>query len=454
MEDILESLDYELFTYLAKKTRIDSGRIIDDVRHKLSLGTVSNIENRKGKISYKSLAQYLTSLGLSKETILQKIAEIEIEIRDLMFQLDLIEVLLDEKNITESNRILSKIQIEDFHPLYSRIKYYLGRLFYVQKDFYKAQTLFLEMIEYYNKNNYKQPDYLAECYNSLSTTFFYQEDIEQAIKYVNLGFQYYVETSENREIKYKLTVNKVLYLMAIDQRELAFELTQQIWDKIKEVEPVNVKLNFYKFRAQLLKHAKQYKEAISCTNEGIKIARKNRDRNRNFGLLNLLGMIYTDINDFEKAQTCFDMVVQFDDLSYPRRLVDAHVYLGVLRSKQAEWGKAEHHLSLAKKLGEQYNIDVRRLVKLLIVYGNILMNQEKYEEAIDIYQLAYKKASKKALPIFQQDVLFHQLKCLKKMGRMEEFHRVNTKYFEIQEKIYTQSEMNIYESAGYSFVLN
>lgn len=454
MDEILESLDYELLTYLAKKTRVDSGRIIEDVRQKLSLGTVSNIENRKGKISYKTLAQYFTSLGLSKEVIIQKINKIQLEIRDIMFQLELVQVLLDEQNVEESSHILNQIQIEEFHPLVARVKYLYGRLYYVQKDFKQAQALFFDMIECYEKNNYYQPDLLTECYNSLSTSFYYQEDIENALKYVNLGFRHYVKTEYNRELMYLLTVNKVLYLMAIDQRELAFELTQQIWDNIKEIEPVNVKLNFYKFRAQLLKHAKQYQEAIECVKEGIHIARKNKDRNRNFGLLIVLGVIYTDIEDYEKAKTCFQTVAQFEDMKYPRRFVDAHVYLGILKAKQREWKNAEYHLSIAKQCAEKYSIDVRRLVKLLIVYGNIMINQEKYKEALNLFQKAHKKAINKSLTVLLHDVLFHKLKCLKKMEKMEEFHQVNVEFFHIQESLYQREEINIYESAGHSFSIN
>ncbi|TCP62566.1 tetratricopeptide repeat protein [Baia soyae] len=454
MEEILESLDYELLTYLAKKTRVDSGRIIDDVRQKLSLGTISNIENRKGKISYKTLSQYFTCLSLSKETIVQKIHHIKKEIQDLTFQLELVQVILDERNIEKAKIILDNIQIEEFHPLAARIKYLYGRLFYVEKDFKQAQDLFFEVIECYEKNNYFQPNYLIECFNSLSTSFYYQEDIPNALKYVNLGFQHYAESESNQDLKYLLTVNKVLYLIAMGQRELAFELIQQIWGQIREVEPVNVKLNFYKFRAQLLKHAKQFQEAISCAEEGIQIARKYKDRNRSFGLLIVLGTIYTDIEDFEKAKTCFQTVEQFEDMKYPRRFVDAHVYLGIIHSKQEEWKKAEYHLSIAQQFGEKYFIDVRRLVKLLIVYGNIMMNQKKYEQALSYFEIAYKKAINKSLTDFQHDVLFHKLKCLQETGKMDEFHQVNIEFFQIQEKLYQREEMNTYESAGYSFTIN
>ncbi|MCH5586355.1 hypothetical protein MK805_15545 [Shimazuella sp. AN120528] len=143
MEDILEILDFELITYLAKKTRIDSRKIIDDVRHKLSRGTVSNLENRNGNINLKTLTQYLTSLGLSKEDVLTKTKEIENEISDLQFQLELAQILLEEKNSEEAKSILYEIQIVDFHPLACLTKYILGKYFYEKDNFKAAKEVFL-----------------------------------------------------------------------------------------------------------------------------------------------------------------------------------------------------------------------------------------------------------------------------------------------------------------------
>ncbi|MCH5586354.1 hypothetical protein MK805_15540 [Shimazuella sp. AN120528] len=195
------------------------------------------------------------------------------------------------------------------------------------------------MIDLYEKNNYIQPDILPACFNTLSTCYYYEEDIENALKYANKGLESFNESTSKKELKYLLIVNKILYLIALGQRELALELINNVWNHIHEIEPIKVRLNLYKFKSQLLKTAKKYKEAIECAKEGISVARKDKDRNRIFGLLIVLGTIYFELGNDNKAETCFNTVALFEDLKYPRRFVDAHVYLGALKAKQEEWKK-------------------------------------------------------------------------------------------------------------------
>ncbi|WP_028775805.1 hypothetical protein [Shimazuella kribbensis] len=214
------------------------------------------------------------------------------------------------------------------------------------------------------------------------------------------------------------------------------------------MEPIKVRLNLYKFKSQLLKTAKKYKEAIECAKEGISIARKDKDRNRIFGLLIVLGTIYFEIGN---DNTCFNTVALFEDFKYPRRFVDAHVYLGALKTKQEEWKKAEYHLSIAKNIAEKHNVDIRRLIKLMVVYGVITKKQHKFLESIEYLEKANELAKDRDLPVLQHDALYQLLLCYSQIEDKEKFTKMNIEFFEVHQKIEKSNELQIYEVAGPSF---
>lgn len=454
MEDILEKIDYELITYLAKKTRLENNLIIDAVSNHLSRSTVSNIEKRRGRTSLKAVAQYLTNLGLNKKQVLQKMKALENEIEDLQFQLELVQIFLDEKKPVDAKNILDNFHFADFHPLTAKVKYLIGRYYYIQDDLQKAKQCFFQAISIYEKNNYFQPNLLPACYNTLSTCNYYQEKLEEALKYVDIGLHYFDEKHSHSDLKYLLLVNKVLYLIVLGQHELAFKIINQIWDDIHTIEPIKVRLNFYKFKAQLLKKSRQYDQAIQCAQQGIYIARKNKDRNRNLALLIVLGTIYLELDNLCKAKTCFHAVIAFQDFRFPRRLVDGHVYLGILHAKDHNWKEAESHLLIAKKISEEYQVDVRRSIKLLVVYGNIMRQQEKFEQAIKLYNRANRLATEKQLPNLRLDGLFQLLKCYRALNDHVSFNQTNLELFKLQDQLHQQNNINLYENAGPSFTNN
>lgn len=450
MDEILENSNYGIVTYLAKKTRLDQEQKIEAVSYNLSKSTVSNIENRRGNTSLKAVTQYLTNLGLDKKDLAEKIAGIENELHDLELQLELAHIFFDEQKLEEAKAILDRLEVVEFHPLAAKIKYMKGRYFYLQEDFTQAKQIFFKVIDLYIKNNYDQPNLLPICYNTLSSCYYHEEDPTQALKYINLGISH-LDDRSHPDVKHLLIVNKVLFLIVLDQGELAFELINQIWDHIHTIEPMKVRLNFYKFRARLLKKAGQYNQAITCAKQGLYLARQNQDRNRMLGLLIVLGTIYLELEQYDKAMSCLQTVLSFNDLRYPRRMADAYVYLGILHAKCSEWSQAELKLAKAKEICEVHQVDIRRWIKLLIVYGNVLRQQSKFNEAILLYEEALALVKKKQHLSLRYDILFQLLCCYEASGNWDAFHRTNQDFFQLLHQLHAKDDVYLYESASPSF---
>ncbi|MRG29847.1 tetratricopeptide repeat protein, partial [Laceyella tengchongensis] len=106
---------------------------------------------------------------------------------------------------------------------------------------------------------------------------------------------------------------------------------------------------------------------------------------RTYDLILVLGSIYLQQKDFNKANQYFHMVINLDKrFKFPRRHLDAHTYLGVQHSSQHQWGQASDHLDKAIKIGREIN-DVYRLARALIIRGICELKQENFQDAVPYF---------------------------------------------------------------------
>ncbi|MCH5586353.1 hypothetical protein MK805_15535 [Shimazuella sp. AN120528] len=113
--------------------------------------------------------------------------------------------------------------------------------------------------------------------------------------------------------------------------------------------------------------------------------------------------------------------------------------------------KAEYHLSIAKNIAEKHKVDIRRLIKLMVVYGVIMKKQNKFHEAIEHLEKANELAKNRNLPVLQHDALYQLLLCYTQIGDQKKFNQMNLEFFEVHKKIEESNELKIYEVAGPSF---
>lgn len=269
------SLDSEIARYVVRRRRIKEKNLtLEDLKGlDISKSTASNIENMKSvREDYFHL--YLKKIDLKKkelEFLSQIAAE---EVRELTFRLDAVEEMIEDGNTNAAQTQLTQLEIEDFHPLAPWCLYLQGVIYRKQKDYKSAEKKYLQAVNAYNKFSLNPRDnIISACYNSLGICSYFQDNLEQAIDYINLGLNVFNETKDMEQIKYKLYGNKILYLMNQSRNDEAFLILNEVWPQRSDIDKNNGALfDFYTFRATLLRYRGMYTDAIQVCEEGFKTA--------------------------------------------------------------------------------------------------------------------------------------------------------------------------------------
>jgi tetratricopeptide (TPR) repeat protein len=441
-------LDPHVVRYVMRKVRKERGYRQEDIADAtMSYGTISNIERGVGNVDVKTVTKYLTKLGLNEAT-LKNLVKKELErMEELSFQLQLIEAMLDNNKLVEhAEQLLKSIAIERYHPLAPFYTYLEGRCFHAKKAYTKAEKYYKLAIRLNNQYKLCSRDNIVSiCYNELSICHYVQNNMSKALHYVEKGLDAYSERNGGRDVKHPMLCNKALYLLNMTRFEAAKQIVDELWAKRFHIRSsLYTLLNIYKYRAILLRRMEKYSEAIEICKEGINIGICNKIQNRYLDIMNILGSVYLLQKQCDKAENCFQMVLNYDyERNHPRSHIDALIYLSIIYSHEKNWPKAEQHIDRALQIARRATQN--QLSKALIVAGNIYAAQHKFAEAIPCYQEAEQAALQANLPKRQYTTLLQMAKCFDSMKAETEWKVTIKKLLNLQQKLNLQSEEEIYE---------
>jgi tetratricopeptide (TPR) repeat protein len=448
------NLERDSIRYVLRRRRIkELNKSMGDLEdHLISKGSISNIEKAKGNISPKTIEIYLDKLGLSEDEVINVAEAVEEEINEYYEQLEAIEHIIDRGFPKTAKEQLSKFQLDDYHPLTPFIFYLHGRIHYEERDYKRAENKFLYAIDLSVKKYKLNPkdNIVAACYKELASCSYNQNDLNQAIKYVNLGLSKYDESKERKGIKYQLLGNKTMYLVKASQYDQVSRLLDKVWPEVEKLDnnyDDTSMLNLYKFRSIILRDQNLIEDALQCCNKGMRIAR-NRSNTRIGRYLDFLiisGSIYLKQKEFSKAFERFQLTLNSDiDFRSPRRHVETHTYLGVLFNSKKDWVQAAYHLEEAIRI-ERNNPDPFRLAKALIVRGNVHYLQNQFSEALSYYQEASRIAQKYGYKQRQYTALLKSADCFDNLDEKEKLRDCLEDMYRIQRELNIKSEAEIYE---------
>lgn len=182
------------------------------------------------------------------------------------YQLEAIETIINKGDLATAKKQLKKFQFEEYYLLTPFVLFLQGRIFYEEDKWEKAEKKFKSAIKLCKEYKLNPKDNLiSACYKELASCCYKNNDLNQAITYVNLGLEAYDETKERKEIKYHLLGNKTLYLLKSSRADQASRLLDQVWPEVEKVDSsyddYSV-LNLYKFRSTILRDQKTNKGNI------------------------------------------------------------------------------------------------------------------------------------------------------------------------------------------------
>ncbi|AUS07430.1 hypothetical protein C1X05_00185 [Laceyella sacchari] len=449
-EDVVRLQD-DTVRYVLRKRRIkELHKTMDELQdHTISKGTISNIEKAKGKVSPKTLEIYLDKLELTEDEVLRRVKIVQEEMNEYYDQLEAIETILNRGFLDTAKKQLERFQLEEYHPLTPFLFFLQGRICFEEKDIKKAEDNFhtaIKLCKDYRLN--PKDNLIAACYAELGRSRHKQDDMKKAIKFVDQGLSNYDETKGKREIKFRLLGNKTLYLLKSSQNDQASWLLDKVWTEVEGnfYDDYSV-LNLYKFRSMFLRDKKLYDEAHQCCHKGMQIARNHWSHRigRYLDFLIISGSIYLKQGELKKALDRFQLALDSDvDYRAPRRHMDAHTYLGILFNTKKKWSEATIHLDEAIRIGREES-DAFRLVKALIVRGNVYFLQDQFSEALPYYEEAVEISKKYGYKQREYTALLKSADCFDNLDEKERRRDCLDSMYRLQKDLQIKSEDEIYE---------
>lgn len=432
----LSEFDPNIVSYLSRKIRDDKKLTQEKAAFGgVSKGTIHNIETQEKPVSNNTILEHFENLGIYKVDFPNRLLEAKKNIDDTQFQLNLIQMLLDGGDLDPAKNELKKLKLPKYHPLSSFCIYLEGRYWFHQGEWEKASRDFTKAINRYRKNQYKLNNQLVpHCYNLLGLCSYYQDDVKNAIKYAELG----LEANPKAALKNSIMSNIILYLSHSGNSTQAFYLINNFWSEINQSSKIATRLNLYVVRTKLLRSAKQITEAIDCAKEGLELAFINHEYNRAFELLNTLGIIYIEENEWEQAERCFSTVIQ-SNKSNSRRIAEATLNMGILHAHKRNWKLAETYLAKSLEICRDNKlIDYNLKSDVHIVYGRILFFQNKYHKALEVLS-ELEKSLNGSEEHFEKAISL-SLNCLLSLGDIDEFQKRSVELFKLRESSIRKDE--------------
>ncbi|SFS90627.1 helix-turn-helix domain-containing protein [Marininema halotolerans] len=378
-----------------RKVRKSKGLRLEDLAdERISPATISNIERGLAHVNISKIYYIVEKLGLSFSEVPNLIIEQEEENNELKFTLESIETLIElEGEPTTIFSMLDNIQIEDNHLYAPVLQYIKGKAYLYTKNWIKAERCYGLAISLSNQNDSKE-NIEAISFLDLSFCCYYQNDIEKALEFVNSGLAAFRDEEERQYVKFTLIRNKIVFLERLGRLAEGLKVIQDIWDDILKHRNTDTVLTFYIIRAELLRKTELIDDAIRFAKEGLQLARLNKHYLSIFELLTILGNLYTTIEEWSKAELCFNNSLASRHL-LPRKesLTDNYIGLGILKIQQDKQHEAKELFKKAIENAEKHD-DAPKLTYALRVMGDFWKSNGEKLEAISYYKSALELAKR------------------------------------------------------------
>jgi tetratricopeptide (TPR) repeat protein len=307
---------------------------------------------------------------------------------------------------------LRNTDIEKTSPLQTVIHFFKGKCYDHKGQWKKAQAQYLKTLSLLNQfPDLEETNLKAATYHELGRCCYYQNNLEQALHYIEKGLESYNKSEDREYILYHLMISKAIYLEKLNRNEEANRTLEIMWKNIDKIDSIEIRLSMYEVQSVLLNKQELYERATQFALRGIQMARLDLNVDRSFELWTALGESYKNLGDFFKAEICFRTALKLENRIRKKNiLVSTYTKLGMLYLMTKKIPLAQNALLKAVQIGQKTN-DALKNCDALIALGDCYMKQNKDSEARSCLQQAYNLAEKHNLKNLLPDILVKLAKC-------------------------------------------
>lgn len=419
-------------------------RLEDLADENISPATISNLERGVPHVKQDKLDYLLDKLGISMDQIPELILEEKEELKNLKFQLFSCESLVSIGKPDNALEKLSQLEVEDTHPHAALYHYIQGKSYRSKKNWKKAERSLYQAVRIGSQT---RSDLEAAAFNELSLCSYYQNRLEQALKYAESGIASFEDTGERPQIKYLLRRNKAIYLERLGRLGEAMKVVNEAWEWLPQIEQIETKLSFYWLQAELSRRTGVWDQAVHYAETGLELARLNQHYSMMFDFWTVLANTAMKLEDWKRAEHCFSMALELKGRlreRYEDKMVSTYTYLGKLYIRINKLDAAYQTLQKAIRLGELHQ-DIPRLTYALQIMGDYHRLQDEKSEAIPYYRRELDLAQKNGLKQRTYQATLHLAQCLEGVDE-KEFQHLTRNVYTLQVELQDEEGMFIEEN--------
>lgn len=416
----LENIDLIQLGKLLRQRRKEMGMRIEDLADKnISCATISNIERGKSSTQQKSKLMYLCEkLGMDIYALPELIEKNILQKKRIKMKLEALEGILefDPEGVLEE---LESISLTNLDLLYAFSQYLRGKCYSIKKSWTNAKNHFVECIRIVDKNYEAlgKTNLKAASLNELGRVFYFKNDLKQALACVEQGITVFEPEGERLYYKQVLYICKAMYLDKLDETQESLKALDYLWQEIDKIQKLDVLLNMYELKANLLSKHKLYKEAMVVAEKGLNIARLNQQYDRAVELCNEIGKIHIYLNEWEEARHAFETACRYESvLKNHSLLIPSFIQLGLLYLRWGNHELAESYLVKAVSLTKN-DIEVLKFIEAYKALGDCYLEKGEIQTALITYQRAFEKCKEQKLLQKQNELLVKMCKCVEKNNK-------------------------------------
>ncbi|MCH5583531.1 tetratricopeptide repeat protein [Shimazuella sp. AN120528] len=422
----------------------------------VSISTVSNLELGNHTVKEESIAACAEVLGVA-EDIYGLLSEAEQKEQWAKRELEKIEKITHANPDEALNQLtlLNEIyNVEASKTLLPLANYLWGKSYFEKRKWPQAEKFLLEavnLIKEYSEQNEELRDsnILATCYNDLATIYYFQNNLKQALQYVEKGLQVFKINGARVFQRFFLLLNKCLYLQKMNDKEKAFGALEQLQKYVTEAEKTgdifqNVRLaviiQYHDIHANVLNDMGMTEKAQKHAQKGIDIAWLNREYDKLLTLWTTMGTIFFNKGNISIAEEYFLQALHTElKVSRKHLLTPAHINLGRLYLQQNQPEIAEKHIKKALSISNKHN-NIIQQVEALHVLGDCYLAQQQYDEAITQFELGSQLANQHSFFHKELDLLDTMCNIYEKQGYKDRFISCIEKAYRIRIKLKQREE--------------
>ena len=168
--------------------------------------------------------------------------------------------------------------------------------------------------------------------------------------------------------------------------EIAWKHLSRAADAARAADDIPNLIIVLNYLGRIAENRGNYGEAERCLNEGLILARQQKDNQQQSQMLLSLGQLMVKAGDYDRANNCFQEGLNIVSPAHHLKLYSSLLrQLGILAVKRGDYDRAEAYYQKGLSLAREAS-NLKLIVSMLQSLGSVALRRDAYDQAARYYQ--------------------------------------------------------------------